>query len=177
LNDNVFPLFQAIAEFYGAVFNLVLRVMAGIWQNVLLPALQQIYSFLAENVFPIFQTIGEYLSETFQPIINSLASFVSNKLAPAFRGIVDAIKDAVEWIQSLAEKINDLALPSWLTPGSPTPWEIGLANNLNRVALAGGSASSTSSIQNDNIQVFGPVIMQGSTPAGSLGARLKGRRF
>jgi hypothetical protein len=47
------------------------------------------------------------------------------------------------------------------------------------MAAVGGlnSPGATSSVQHDQFQFYAPVIMQGSTPPGSLGARLKGRRF
>ncbi len=202
LANSLFPLLQAIAGFISAVFNLTLRVMAGIWQNLILPALQAIYKFLNENIFPIFQKVGEYISGTFQPILDRLSSFLRNTLAPAFNGIVNAIQKAVEWISGLADAINNLQLPVWLTPGSPTPWELGLiginqalselnqqlpvmAQGLNRVALSGTSSAggfgpqtvNSNSVQNDQFQFFAPVVVQGSTPPQSLGARLKGRRY
>ena len=197
LKDNIFPLFQAIGEFIGAVFNLYLRVLAGLWQSVLLPALQTVWGFLDANVFPIFRAIGDYISETLQPIFDRLASFIKNNLTPAFSGISNAIQTAIDWIRDLADSINNLQLPAWLTPGSPTPFELGLiginqalaelnqqmpilARNLQlqTPGIAGlGSGGGSSSVQNDSFSFYAPVIMQGSTPAGSLGARLKGRRY
>jgi hypothetical protein len=45
-------------------------------------------------------------------------------------------------------------------------------------ALAGGSSQTNNTTnQTDSFQFFAPVVVQGSTPAGSLGARLKGRRY
>lgn len=200
LSGSIFPLFQAIGQFIGAVFNLYLRVLAGLWQNILLPALQAVWGFLSANVFPIFQTIGAYISEKLQPVFNSLASFLKTSLTPAFSGIIKAIQSAVEWITNLANSINNLELPWWLTPGSPTPWELGLigineamrefnnqlpvmARGLDRVSIAGASGAngpsqiSNASTQNDNFSFYAPVIVQGSTPPQSLGARLKGRRY
>lgn len=197
LSGSLFPLFQAVGEFIGAVFNLYLRVLAGLWQNVLLPALQGVYQFLDANVFPIFRTIGDYISGNLQPILDGLASFINSSLTPAFEGITEAIETAVDWIVSLADSINNLELPDWLTPGSPTPWEIGLiginnamrdlnqempvlAQNL-QLQPSGvpglGASGGAGSVQNDSFAFYAPVILQGATPAGSLGARLKGRRY
>jgi hypothetical protein len=45
-------------------------------------------------------------------------------------------------------------------------------------SLSGGfSPTYNTSNQTDSFQFFAPVVMQGSTPTGSLGARLKGRRY
>lgn len=200
LSGSVFPLFQAIGQFIGAVFDLYLRVLAGLWQNVLLPALQTVWGFLSANIFPIFQTIGGYVSGTFQPVLDKLGSFLKSTLVPAFSGISKAIETVTGWLKKMADMINNLKLPSWLTPGSPTPWELGLigiteaigelnkqlpamAIGLDRVSFAGASSIgnpsqvSSSSTQNDNFSFYAPVIVQGSTQPQSLGARLKGRRY
>src|SRR6185369_17977286 len=41
-------------------------------------------------------------------------------------GILTVIHNVVTWINNLADSISNLELPDWLTPGSPTPFEIGL---------------------------------------------------
>jgi phage-related protein len=200
IEGSLFPLFQALAEFINAVFNLVLRALAGLWQNVLLPALQAVHGFLEANVFPIFRTIGDYLSNTFKPILDGLATFLRNNLVPAFAGISNAIAIAIDWIRSMAEAINNLSLPDWLTPGSPTPWELGLiginkamrelnqhipqmAIGLHGVGLAGASVGAgtqtigSQSVQNDQFQFFAPVIVNGDTSPSGFGSALKGKRF
>jgi hypothetical protein len=201
IEGSLFPLFQAIAEFINAVFNLVLRVMAGLWQNVVLPALQAVYGYLNANVFPIFRTIGDYISTTFKPILDNLASFLRTNLVPAFDRISNAIAVAIDWIRGMADAINNLELPTWLTPGSPTPWELGLiginkamrelnqhipqmAIGLDRVGFAGSSVvgglspqTTSQSVQNDQFQFFAPVIVQGEMTPGGFGSAVKGKRF
>jgi len=190
LSNNIFPLFRAIINLIKAVFSAELRLLAGIWQNVLYPALQKVWGFLNSNVLPVFRTIAGYIRDTLQPILTGLATFVKNVLVAAFNGIVTAIQSAITWLKNLADRINNLTLPDWLTPGSPTPFELGLIGinkamqelNVQLPTLAKGldlqmSGNSGSSVQNDDFRFFAPVIIQGSTPAGSLGARLKGRRY
>ena len=194
----------AVWEFLKSIFNSwisYLQVLRGLWQNVLLPALHAVWDFLSANIFPVFQTIGGYISGTFQPILNSLGSFLKSTLVPAFAGISKAIETVIGWLKTMADRINSLKLPDWLTPGSPTPWELGLiginnamselnkqlpvmSRGLDKVSLAGASAPgvasqqvSNTSTQNDNFSFYAPVIVQGSTQPQSLGARLKGRRY
>ena len=198
LQNDLFPLLQALAAFMNAVFSLALRVLAGIFQNVLLPPIRDLWNFLQASLMPIFRTMVAFIQEKVQPVLKNIADFVTGKLVPAFRGISNAIQDVVGWLQSMANYLNNLELPAWLTPGSPTPWEIGLigineqiqqlnsqlpalAHNLDMQSSgtpgAGGGASVQNNQQIDNFQFFAPLILQGSTPAGSLGARLKGRRY
>ncbi len=44
----------------------------------------------------------------------------------AFDGIVNQIKGAIDWVVKLASTFLKIKLPSALTPGSPTPFEMGL---------------------------------------------------
>jgi phage-related protein len=126
LSTNVFPLFQALADFLGAVFGLQMRVLAGLWQNIFLPALQTVWSFIQANILPIFQAVGNYIANTLQPIFGSVASFLSSRVVPAFSGISNAVQTVIKWLKDMANALNNLKLPGWLTPGSPTPWENGL---------------------------------------------------
>jgi len=141
LNDNIFPLFQAIGEFFSAVFNVVITAAAGLWQNVLQPALEAVWGFLSDNVFPLFEDLAALLSDTFGPVIEDVGDFLQNTFAPALDGVGDAIDGVIGWIQDMTEAIKGLELPDWLTPGSPTPWEIGLIGikdamrDLSRTAL------------------------------------------
>jgi len=201
LQTYVFPLLQAIGKFISAVFSLYLRALAGLWQNVLLSSLKAVYQFLKDNIFPLFQKFADYISKTFQPVVDKLGKFLRDVLAPAFNTISNAVKGLITWIATLADRLNNLHLPPWLTPGSPTPWEIGLlgindamaelnkqlptlAAGLNMQVnasvvpgISGNAGQQGSNVQNDQFQFYAPVIVQGSTPAGSLGARLKGRRY
>jgi hypothetical protein len=199
LEDTLFPLLQAIGNFIGAVFNLALRIMAGLWQNILLPALQAVWKVFNDDILPILQTVGGYIASTFQPVLEKLGSFLKNTLVPAWNAISTAIGKIIDFLKEMADRINNLQLPWWLTPHSPTPFEVGLVGvgeamqklnaqmsvmvgGLNQTNFAGAGAGipqsvHNSSTQNENINLFAPLIIQGNTPAGSLGARLKGRRY
>ena len=55
------------------------------------------------DVYPVFQTIGDGIFS-----------------------IVDIVGSAIESIKAMGAALMDLSIPDWLTPGSPTPLEIGL---------------------------------------------------
>ena len=111
IGDNVVPLFTAIADVLSAVLGVAVTAAAGLWQNILLPALKDVWSFIKESVIPV---------------ISDIAGWLGDKLGPAFEGISNAISVVVDWLKDLASAIRNLSLPSWLTPGSPTPFELGL---------------------------------------------------
>ena len=146
INNNIMPIFRALANLVDAVLGLALRVLAGIWQNVLLPAIQAVYNFIS-NIVTAFNNVVtvvrgplgdalEFLSGLWDTVkegiqrlwdkLEPFRSFLAGAFWSAFDRIKQVIEDVVGWIQDLADGINNLELPDWLTPGSPTPFEIGL---------------------------------------------------
>ncbi len=111
MNSVLFPFFKALGQFLGAVFGVALRALAGIWQNVLLPAIQKAMNWIGSNVLPKLRPV---------------ADFLKNTLAKAFDWVTTAIKNVTSWLSRVSEQLNNITLPEWMTPGSPTPWEIGL---------------------------------------------------
>lgn len=111
MQSVLFPFLGALANIIDAVLGKALEALAGLWQNVLQPALEKVWKFIQDNLFPLLERFGGWLGE---------------KLSPAFEGISRAIEKLTGWLGTMADKIRNMKLPSWLTPGSPTPWEIGL---------------------------------------------------
>lgn len=111
MSSVLFPFFKALGTFLGAVLGVALKALAGIWQNVLLPAMQKAMSWITANVMPKLKPVADFLKNTF---------------AKAFDWVTTAIKDATKWLTELANKLKNMNLPAWMTPGSPTPWEMGL---------------------------------------------------
>lgn len=126
IQDPLLPLFKAVETFISTVFNLTLTALAGLWDKVLQPALEKVWGYLNENVFPLFKEIGKWLKETFGPIVQGLVDGALTALSNIWDGIIRGIKDATAWLQTMADKISSIKLPDWLTPGSPTPFEMGL---------------------------------------------------
>jgi hypothetical protein len=125
LSGTVFPFWQALANFLGAVFGVALTMLAGIWQNILLPALQNVSSKLSV-LQPIFQKLIDFWNSTLLPIIQKVGSWISEKLTSAFSGLKSIIASVTSTLNSMADALNNIELPDALTPGSPTPFEIGL---------------------------------------------------
>lgn len=111
IQTNLFPLFDALAELLEVTVGLALTALAGFWQNVLQPAIQDMWEWFNDKIMPVLKDVGGWLKD---------------KLTPAFEGISKAIETVVGWIKNLTDKLKNIKLPDWLTPGSPTPFEIGL---------------------------------------------------
>ena len=163
IQNSLMPLFEALANLVSAVVGLAVKVLAGLWQNVLLPALSAVWSFIQNSILPIFNTVANVISGVLSSAITTLSNLWNNVLLPAITAVMDAleplasflsgvlqrafegIRDIIEWviekINLLADAINNITLPPWLTPGSPTPFEMGLRginaelSKLARIAL------------------------------------------
>jgi len=165
IQEDVFPLFEALVDFFNAAFTLAMTAMAGLWENVLQPALEDVWEFIKNSVQPIFEDLGTFWTDTLQPAIEDIAKAIGETLKTAwedFTSVVEwaqihildpmkkvfddigaAIGDVVEFVRDLTEKIQAIELPDWLTPGSPTPFELGLrgiADALMQVEALSGRA-------------------------------------
>lgn len=111
LSTYIIPLLQAIAKVIVAVVMNSFRQWSALIQNVIVPALKSLYAWFEENILPA---------------LKRFAAFAKADLAPVFVAVGRAIEGTIGWLSRLADSINSLTLPAWLTPGSPTPFELGL---------------------------------------------------
>jgi len=61
----------------------------------------------------------------FELVWGAIQQFIS-PIAAVFDGISAAINTVIGWVQNFIDSLKKLKLPDWLTPGSPTPFEMGL---------------------------------------------------
>lgn len=89
----------------------------------------------------------------FNAFVNGVLAGIS-PIIGAFNAIGDAISGVIGWIKNLAASFMDLVIPDWLTPGSPTPFELGL--------LGIKDALQKVSVATPNLGLF-------NAPAGAMG--------
>lgn len=147
LSVDMLPIWEALAELLEVTVGKAIEALTGLWQNVLQPALEDLWEFIQDKVIPVFQDVWEWLSE---------------KLQPAFEGVGSVIQDIADWIGELADAIANLHLPDWLTPGSPTPFEIGLRGINDALQQLNTTGLSELARRLEN---FGPVQVSGVAAA------------
>jgi phage-related protein len=127
IQEYIIPILDALASVWIAFLKLELKILAGIWQNVLLPALRAVWDFITGSLIPIFKSLVDFISQQVGPKVKWLTG-LAEKLEGAFKKVKDVLKGVVDRLKELARKINELGdkLPDWMTPGSPTPLELGL---------------------------------------------------
>lgn len=128
IKEYMIPAWVAIADVIITIFGAALKWLADAWKTTLYPALSEMYAWLKEKLGPVFQWIGDNIA----PIVSK-----------AFEGLKKIIVSLTEAWAKLAATIKGTELPKDLTPGSPTPFEIGLrgildaTRALSRVELPG----------------------------------------
>lgn len=124
ISGTVIPLFMAIARVIGSIVGLAIRVLIGIvWQ--LLTPFRAVWNFISTLLAPVFDKLKEK-SGGVKGVLEKFSEFLSGTLKPAFDKIHEVVSKVIEWLGKLADKISNIKLPGWLTPGSPTPFEMGL---------------------------------------------------
>lgn len=144
IQTYLMPLFQALAELVGAVVKLAFTAFIGYIQNVTIPALKEMWKWFEQNILPTLRTV---------------AAFLTSQLGPAWEGISNALQGVIGWIREVAAALNSVSLPWWLTPGSPTPFEMGLT----------GISNAMQGLSNVSSDTFVPGVGAGSPLGAGVG--------
>jgi hypothetical protein len=110
----------SLANLAFQALMVAIRVSGGLFRNYLLPAFKKIWSFLKTRLQPVFDRQKEKF----------------DKVSKAIQKIIGWVEKFMGKIRRLANQLANLRLPDWLTPGSPTPFEIGLRGINKEVAKA-----------------------------------------
>lgn len=201
-NNKLQPIFAQLRDWLSVAIPAAVAWLSDLWNNTLLPALQTAWAFLQNNVFPILGAVANVISavlgvairavagyivnvwlphfresvafmqDKVLPVIRDVANWLNDKLGPAFRWVGERVGDLTGWLNDLADKLSNMELPDWMTPGSPTPWEIGLwgvqdaLDSLSRESLPRFQAS----LQVQAVPV-GTTSVAAATPGSPFGPR------
>jgi hypothetical protein len=142
IQTYILPIFQDAISIMEKITTIVGTAFAGFWDKVLKPALETAWKYFNENILPILQKVMEFIRDELGPKVQWLADNVFTPLANTLSG---AVASALNWLHDKLTKIkgflDKFKLPDWLTPGSPTPFELGIRgisdalSELNRIAL------------------------------------------
>lgn len=116
--------FEIGSQFLGAILPDNLSVSTQSWEN-LWGVLVSFGQFMADLIMRILFPLPYYIVSA-NKALEDMVGWVE-KVAPAIgTWLVKAVEDVNKALSNLALWFKSLTLPSWLTPGSPTPLEIAL---------------------------------------------------
>ena len=131
LDTLVLVLIDLIDQFTPLLETLLppLIDLIGSLMKIVEPILTIATSLLSNIVIPLIELLLPPLIDLLDKVVgvvSTLAGWLADHLQPAFDAIGDAISNVIGWFESLKDKLSNIHLPDWLTPGSPTPFELGL---------------------------------------------------
>ena len=141
-----------------AVFTLIVTVLAGVWQNILKPALQGVWDVINNSLFPVIKKLTDWMNGQLKTALEFAAISLLPPLRLAFALVSAAVQFLIGRIDAATAALQRLKdnLPAVLTPGSPTPLEMGFR----------GIADAMQEV-NQNMPTFGKVMGRQTAFAGS----------
>lgn len=136
------PLFETVKERVKGAID-IMMITAGTfadrWQDTWLPNIKGALEIMGitfntakENVKAAIDSIAATVRTAVENITAGLRSIwttaqtMANNVSGAFNSIVAAIDNLVAKIGELIQRFTEIVVPDILTPGSPTPFELGL---------------------------------------------------
>lgn len=145
LDAYIIPILVAVGKFGFALLKKEVEFLVALWNTVLMPALQDFWNFVETNIMPTLEAWGL-----------------------GFDGIGKKLQELAGFFDQLAQGTANLTLPDWLTPGSPTPLEIGLGGIRKQMAALAGTELPRF---NAGLDLTAPQLAPvGVTGSGSSGA-------
>lgn len=182
-------LIDALPMIFQMAGKIVGELAAGIVASipVLLVAIGELIARLGNTLAKFIESIPEWGKK----FVQGLADGIKNATGLLYDAVTKMIQGMIQKIQDLLgiHSASDVGIDiggnligavglGGLQMLPAVEKMFALASERLTGALSGGSTNNyNTSHQTDSFQFFAPVVVQGSTPTGSLGARLKGRRY
>ena len=127
INTYILPIFATLVDVGILLLKVAIGELSILWTETLLPAITKIYNWFNEKVLPILKDVRDFIRDEIGPKIQWFIDSVITPLATALSNITTG---ALQWIldklTAFRDMLANIKLPDWLTPGSPTPFELGI---------------------------------------------------
>ena len=154
------PIIQTIADFLSGTFFPALNTIGSYIADPLIPALTNLGRFAFAVVYNAVVSLYNKLNQALHPMLTAVASVTKGPLsdamtavapvlgtvekavhavASAFHAIADAIGAAIKKVKEFIDAASKIKVPALVTPGSPTPLEIGLRGIADAATVAGSA--------------------------------------
>jgi len=120
------PAIKAVAAFVRDTLIPALKALWAWIRDSLIPALRDMWAWIQENVVPVLKSMWEWIVTKLIPALKSFGAWIRDDVVPALQKIWEWFGKLWSKIQDFKSQLEAIKLPDWLTPGSPTPLELGL---------------------------------------------------
>jgi phage-related protein len=171
IQDNVIPILSVlITEGLNAVGTAV-SGLADFWNNTLGPALSTVADFIGNTLVPGLRGLVTEGIDRVLSAARTFADFWNNNLKPAIDGVGNAIGKVIDFINDLINKLGNIDLPDFMTPGSPTPWEMGLRGVAGAMSQVSGQELPALAREMDALNPPALMDVAGRKPLGDASSR------
>lgn len=165
--DPLIPLFTALGGVFGELARIGSEILALAFNAVILPAMTAVNDFVRDNITPVLVDLGVAISTQVSPAMGDFQTGVLDPMSGAFTAIGDAISGVIGWLDTLTQALSNIHIPPNLTPGSPTPFELGLRG----ISSAIGDVTTRMQTLSSVNSAFDPIrLTSGGMASGSVGA-------
>lgn len=138
LAESLIPFLGELSAWFTNSFVPALATVEE-WLNKQTAAQERLSASVRENVWPIFQQLWGWIKTNVIPTAQQVWQQLKN-WQTAFDNVKIRIIALLTQLRIMIERLKQIKLPSWLRPGSPTPFELGLVGIINQIdTLAGQS--------------------------------------
>ena len=115
----ILPIFQTVKAWLQVNIPIAIQALTNFWTNVLLPAIEDVWTFIQNDLVPLFKALWELLSAAGEyairvltalwenvllPALKSVWSFIQTNILPIFQALIDKIKgplgEAFNWLKT-----------------------------------------------------------------------------
>lgn len=132
IRGNLHPALAMLADYIGSQVIPIIGDLATLVKNHWTKNLMETERVLREGVFPALQTIANFITSTAVGAWEAITSAsqtqnpILNDLAEAFHRIAKFVDDCTSAFRRWIDTAAKMSVPKLVTPGSPTPLELGL---------------------------------------------------
>lgn len=138
INTSVIPILQDLATIAIEAVRIAFETFVQYYNTSIKPALDALTLIINDNVKPAFDTLAILIKDNVQPVFDTFKVMAVDALTSAMNTLQGAIALAKQWLDDLANTLSNIHIPANLTPGSPTPFEIGLRGAANAAKMLTG---------------------------------------
>lgn len=135
---------KEVAEWLRNELPRAIKTTSDFWTNELKPALDEVWPVLRDDLLPVLKDLADLLGPVFSVVMKlfiegwKIQIGLFSIVKTAVENTINPLKNLWEWLKKIVEQLGSLVLPDWLTPGSPTPFELGLRGITDAMGEMGG---------------------------------------
>jgi len=121
----VVPPIVTLNDIIGQLHHIAMTLLLGFIDKMFLPGFRQFVGIINEGR-DAFSNMFDFITEKLSPGLHAFSAWLSDVFESVLIGIKVVLSGWLTILQSIKRILDNLELPAALTPGSPTPFEIGL---------------------------------------------------